>query len=60
MNFEFTENGWDHFQYWIDTLLKANYGFGLTKINSTEGNNSADDKNKYRTLSFLVGIPLGN
>lgn len=41
-------------------LLKANYGFGLTKINSTEGNNSADDKNKYRTLSFSVGIPLGN
>ena len=30
-------------------LLKVNYGFGLTKINSTQSNNSADDKNKYRT-----------
>jgi hypothetical protein len=40
-------------------LLKANYGLGLTKINSTESNNNADDKNKYRTLSFSVGIPLG-
>lgn len=40
-------------------ILKANYGLGLTKINSTESNNSADDKNKYRTLSFSVGIPLG-
>ena len=40
-------------------ILKANYGFGLTKINSTQSNNNADDKNKYRTLSFSVGIPLG-
>ncbi len=40
-------------------MLKANYGLGLTKINSTESNNNADDKNKYRTLSFSVGIPLG-
>lgn len=40
-------------------ILKANYGLGLTKINSTENNNNADDKNKYRTLSFSVGIPLG-
>lgn len=40
-------------------MLKANYGFGLAKINSTESNNSANDKNKYRTLSFSVGIPLG-
>lgn len=39
-------------------LLKVNYGFGLTKINSTQSNNSADDKNKYRTLSISVGIPL--
>lgn len=41
-------------------ILKANYGLGLTKINSTQSNNNADDKNKYRTLSFSVGIPLGN
>lgn len=40
-------------------ILKANYGLGLTKINSTESNNTANDKNKYRTLSFSVGIPLG-
>lgn len=40
-------------------LLKVNYGYGLTKINSTESNNASDDKNKYRTLSLSVGIPLG-
>lgn len=40
-------------------LLKVNYGYGLTKINSTESNNASDDKNKYRTLSFCLGIPLG-
>ena len=41
-------------------ILKANYGFGLAKINSTQSNNSVNDKNKYRTLSFSVGIPLNN
>ena len=40
-------------------ILKANYGLGLAKINSTEENNSVDDKNKYRTVSISVGIPLG-
>lgn len=40
-------------------LLKVNYGYGFTKINSIESNNASDDKNKYRTLSFSVGIPLG-
>lgn len=40
-------------------LLKVNYGFGFAKINSTESNNNVNDKNKYRTLSFSVGIPLG-
>ncbi|MGG9971988.1 porin family protein [Ferruginibacter sp. SUN002] len=39
-------------------ILKANYGFGLAKINSTAGDNNANDKNKYRTLSISVGIPL--
>jgi hypothetical protein len=39
-------------------ILKANYGFGLAKINSTAGSNTSDDKNKFRTLSFSVGIPL--
>lgn len=40
-------------------LLKANYGMGLAKIGSTESNNNADDKNKYRVFSISVGIPLG-
>lgn len=40
-------------------LLKVNYGYGLTKINSTESNNASDDKNKYRTLSFSIGVPIG-
>ena len=40
-------------------LLKVNYGYGLTKINSSESNNASDDKNKYRTLSFSVGVPIG-
>lgn len=40
-------------------LLKANYGLGLTKINSTESDNGADDKNKYRIFSISVGFPLG-
>lgn len=40
-------------------ILKANYGYGLVKINSTEGSNNADDKNKFRTISFSLGLPLG-
>ena len=39
-------------------IVKANYGLGLAKINSTETNNNADKQNKYRTLSLSVGIPL--
>jgi Outer membrane protein beta-barrel domain len=39
-------------------ILKLNYGFGLTKINSTQSDNGADDKNKYRTVSISLGIPL--
>jgi hypothetical protein len=39
-------------------ILKANYGLGLAKINSTQSNNNENDKNKFRTLSFSVGIPL--
>ena len=41
-------------------ILKANFAYGLTKINSTETNNNANDKNKYRLLSFSVGIPLSH
>lgn len=40
-------------------LLRVNYGFGLAKINSTESNNTINDKNKFRTFSFSIGIPLG-
>ncbi len=39
-------------------ILKANYGFGFNKINSTQTNNS-DNKNKYRTVSISLGIPIG-
>lgn len=37
-------------------LLSVNYGYGLTKINSTESNNN--DINKHRVLSFNVGFKL--
>ncbi|MEO7263781.1 MAG: porin family protein [Ferruginibacter sp.] len=40
-------------------ILKANYGIGLAKINSTQSDNNINDKNKYRTLSVSLGIPLG-
>lgn len=46
--------------YFNNVLIRANYGLGLAKINSTQTNNSADDKNKYRTISVSVGFPLGN
>ena len=39
-------------------LLKVNYGYGFTKINSTQSDNGSDNKNKYRTLSISLGIPL--
>lgn len=39
-------------------LLKANYELGLAKINSTQTDNNANDKNKYRTVSVSIGIPL--
>lgn len=39
-------------------LLKVNYGIGFAKINSTESDNSANDKNKYRTVSVSLGIPI--
>lgn len=56
--FDFGLNFGGGFQF-QHLILKVNYGLGLAKINSTESNNNADDKNKYRTLSFSVGIPLG-
>lgn len=39
-------------------ILKANYALGMSKINSTQTDNSANDKNKYRTVSVSVGIPI--
>lgn len=39
-------------------LIKLNYGYGLSKINSTQNDNNDDDLNKYRTISLSVGIPL--
>ena len=39
-------------------IFKANYGLGLAKINSTQSNNTSNDKNKYRTASVSVGISL--
>ena len=56
--FDFGLNGGGEFDIG-KLLLKVNYGYGLTKINSTESNNASDDKNKYRTLSFSLGIPIG-
>ncbi|MEO6813476.1 MAG: porin family protein [Ginsengibacter sp.] len=40
-------------------IIKANYGIGMAKINSTKTDNSSNNKNKYRTLSVSLGIPLG-
>lgn len=42
----------------VKMIVKVNYGYGLTKINSTQSDNNADNKNKYRTISFSLGIPL--
>lgn len=38
-------------------MVGVNYGLGLTKINSTQTNNTTDN-NKYRTLSVGVGVKL--
>ena len=39
-------------------MVKVNYGMGFNKISSMETNNDNNDKNKFRTLSLSVGIPL--
>ncbi|MEO9147099.1 MAG: porin family protein [Ginsengibacter sp.] len=39
-------------------LLKVNYGYGMAKINSMQTDNGENDKDKYRTLSVSLGIPL--
>lgn len=38
-------------------VFSVNYGHGLAKLQSGS-NSSADDKNKHRVLSFVVGIKL--
>ncbi|CAN5551007.1 hypothetical protein BH10BAC2_BH10BAC2_40530 [soil metagenome] len=38
-------------------MVGVNYGLGLTKINSTQTDNSTDN-NKYRTFSVGVGVKL--
>ena len=38
-------------------VFSVNYGLGLAKLQSGS-NSSADDKNKHRVLSFVVGIKL--
>jgi hypothetical protein len=55
--FDFGVNVGGGFQF-EHLLLKVNYGLGFAKINSTESNNTVNDKNKYRTLSVSVGFPL--
>jgi hypothetical protein len=55
--FDFGMNIGGGFQF-EHLLLKVNYGLGFAKINSTESNNTVNDKNKYRTVSVSVGFPL--
>lgn len=55
--FDFGVNVGGGFQF-EHLLLKVNYGLGFAKINSTESNNTVNDKNKYRTLSVSVGFPI--
>lgn len=40
-------------------MIKAGFGLGLAKINSTQNNNGDNDKDKYRTFNVSIGIPLG-
>ncbi|MBP6431420.1 MAG: PorT family protein [Ferruginibacter sp.] len=39
-------------------LIRLNYGLGLAKINSTQSNNSVDEKNKYRVVSLNIAFKL--
>ncbi len=39
-------------------IVGVGYDWGLTKINSTQTNSSANDKNKYRTFSVNLGVRL--
>jgi hypothetical protein len=53
--FDFGLNGTAGFQL-KNVLLSANYGYGLTKINSVASND--DDKNKHRVFSLSIGFKL--
>ncbi|UAY53336.1 porin family protein [Ferruginibacter albus] len=39
-------------------LFGVNYGWGFTKINSTQSDNSENDNNKYRSFSINLGFKL--
>lgn len=39
-------------------LFKMNYGLGLSQINATQIDPVSTDKNKYRTVSISLGVPL--
>lgn len=39
-------------------MVKVNYGLGLNKINSLQTDNDENDKNKFRTWSISLGVPL--
>jgi len=54
--FDFGLNGLAGFEF-SRFMLGVNYGLGLTKINSTQTNNSTDN-NKYLTFSVNVGVRL--
>lgn len=53
--FDFGLNGTAGFQL-HNVLISANYGYGLTKINSVAKND--DDQNKHRVLGFSLGFKL--
>lgn len=55
--FDFGLNGTAGFAF-RNVLLSLNYGYGLTKLNSGDSNNNADDKNKNRVFSISLGVSL--
>lgn len=39
-------------------LFKVNYGIGLSQLNATQIDAASNDKNKYRTASISLGVPI--
>lgn len=39
-------------------LFKVDYGMGLSQVNATQIDPVSTDKNKYRTVSISLGVPL--